>query len=410
MTSPDPRVPTPVRGVDARRLTITPAEAFVLGLVDGRATIEELADLSGLAREVLVTALARLAAAGAIELPRPPPRASQTFASPAATTDAELLAAASELSPDLRRRVVELRRRVEHGDHYAALGVERTADRRDVRRAYGDLVGWVHPDRHFGVDLGPFRPVLDALFARLTEAHDVLASATRRAAYDATLPPAAAAPAPPPAPAAPTPPAPAPRTPPPAPPPSAVAAAPPARPPAPRASPAPLATPSAVVPPTPEAERERREALARKLLGNRVPARATSSSAPPAGAAPPAPTTAVADGSAAALESEGARAAAAGRVADALRLYGVAARQRPTDGPLHHRAAAELERAAPREALAFARRAAELEPDDGATRLLLARLYHAAGLVPAARAELRAALRLVPESPEAIALGRRLGA
>ena len=44
-----------------------------------------------------------------------------------------------------------------------------------------------HPDRYFGKSLGSFKPKLERLFTRVTEAHDVLTRVSAREDYDRYL-------------------------------------------------------------------------------------------------------------------------------------------------------------------------------------------------------------------------------
>jgi hypothetical protein len=72
-------------------------------------------------------------------------------------------------------------------DFYALLGVAHDADTKTIKRAYNARVIEFHPDRYFRKRLGTFKPKLEAIFARMTEAQEVLCSAIRRAEYDAAL-------------------------------------------------------------------------------------------------------------------------------------------------------------------------------------------------------------------------------
>jgi curved DNA-binding protein CbpA len=139
-----------------------------------------------------------------------------------------------DLTAEQQAHVADVFGKLESITHYELLGVPRAADKKAIKRAYYDRTSDFHPDRYFRKQLGSFKGMMQAIFAKMTEAHDVLCDTERRAAYDAEL----TANAPPPAPPVPTP-------------------APPE--PAPRASTAPLD------------DRARREALARKLLGGRRP-------------------------------------------------------------------------------------------------------------------------------------------
>ncbi len=67
------------------------------------------------------------------------------------------------------------------------LGVETSADKKVIKRAYYELAAAFHPDRYFRKRLGSFKVRMEAVFARLTIAHDTLADKENRAAYDAYL-------------------------------------------------------------------------------------------------------------------------------------------------------------------------------------------------------------------------------
>jgi molecular chaperone DnaJ len=65
-------------------------------------------------------------------------------------------------------------------DHYAVLGVERTASSEDIKRAYRRLALEYHPDRH------PDDPEAQERFLKINAAYDVLSNAASRARYDTT--------------------------------------------------------------------------------------------------------------------------------------------------------------------------------------------------------------------------------
>ncbi|NDI15608.1 MAG: J domain-containing protein [Actinobacteria bacterium] len=74
-------------------------------------------------------------------------------------------------------------------DHYATLGVSRTASHEQIRRAYRERMRAAHPDSSGGRTSGASRPSGSAAaeVTRIAEAWDVLSSPTRRAAYDLQL-------------------------------------------------------------------------------------------------------------------------------------------------------------------------------------------------------------------------------
>lgn len=70
---------------------------------------------------------------------------------------------------------------------YDLLGVPRLADKKTIKRAYNERTIEFHPDRYFRKRLGSFKPKLEAIFMRMTEAQEILCSTERRAQYDAAL-------------------------------------------------------------------------------------------------------------------------------------------------------------------------------------------------------------------------------
>ncbi len=67
------------------------------------------------------------------------------------------------------------------------MGVTRDADRKVVKSAYYDAASAFHPDRYFRKRLGAYKPKMEAIFSRVTVAHDVLTDREKRAEYDAYL-------------------------------------------------------------------------------------------------------------------------------------------------------------------------------------------------------------------------------
>lgn len=284
------KVPRLVSGVDVRQFKLEPMDGFVMTRIDGTLRERELARETGLPEFAVARAIDKLVDLGIVErvapgapaaAAAPPPPPARPRASAIAEYSEGLLApkydpseleAPSDLTFEQRKRIVDLFYRLDDLDHYTLLGTTREADRRTIKRAYFELAAVFHPDRYFKKDLGAYKPKLEIVFNRVTEAHDTLADAAKRAEYDAYLAEVAtthgmeamleraieeaarAAPAPEPSAAAGEPPAP--RQPIPSPPPSQPSGAP--------------SRPS--VAPTTEELQRRREALARRLAGGRVSA------------------------------------------------------------------------------------------------------------------------------------------
>lgn len=92
-----------------------------------------------------------------------------------------------ELDFAMRARVEELHGRLRTTSHYELLGVDRDADKKTIKRLYFQRTVEFHTDRYFGKKLGRYGSMMNAIFCRMNDAYDVLASPERRAAYDAQL-------------------------------------------------------------------------------------------------------------------------------------------------------------------------------------------------------------------------------
>lgn len=213
---PDARVRTPkpvAERRDVRGAPLSPTDGFVLSRVDGIATEKDLVATTGLPEDQIVTSLAKLEALKLITFdgsdgPKPaaPSPSGTVPAAAAQVTSSTQLKAASpraeppltpeeealldedvELDVDIRRRVLVMHRGLQQLDHYAILSVERTADRKALKRAYFDLAAKFHPDKYFRKNLGPYKVRMEAIFGRITLAHDTLTNREARAEYDAYL-------------------------------------------------------------------------------------------------------------------------------------------------------------------------------------------------------------------------------
>ena len=213
--TPHSRLPRLVEGIDLRGLPIGPAHAFVLSRVDGRCTELEIADEAGIEPQVVAATLEELVRLGAIWFDQPAaarspsqrPRRLKASVSgatrigpiiearggpqaqhpAAALYDPRDLNEDVDIEPERRRVILDTFHRLDSITHYQMLRVEPSADKRAVKNAYFEVVNLFHPDRYFGKNLGSFKPKLERIFARLTEAHDTLTRSGPRAEYDAYL-------------------------------------------------------------------------------------------------------------------------------------------------------------------------------------------------------------------------------
>ncbi len=215
-----------------RSLPLGPVDGFVLSRIDGALTVLDLAHASGLPLEQVVVSVRKLQSLEIIEVPgltatrstpsivaartaaAPPPPAPATATTPASPPprrparvpsplpsrrESDLppkpLAAPAEarfeegidLDRSQQTQILELHARALAGDHYALLGVARTADKKAIKRAYFELATKVHPDKFFRKQLGAYKLRMETIFEKITEAHETLTSKNQRTDYDAYL-------------------------------------------------------------------------------------------------------------------------------------------------------------------------------------------------------------------------------
>jgi len=197
------KVPRLVAHVDVRQLKLDATDGFLLTRIDGRLGKKELARDTGLPEFQVERTLEKLQKLGVIEhidpsapppeAAPPPPVRDRTqlpqFASIGIDPkyDPKELEEDIELSADQKKRVLDLFYRLDDLDHYTLLGVGKEADKKTTKRAYFELASLMHPDRYFKKNLGSYKGKMEALFGRITEAHDVLVDAAKRLDYDAYL-------------------------------------------------------------------------------------------------------------------------------------------------------------------------------------------------------------------------------
>jgi hypothetical protein len=176
-------------GAEIRSLPLGPTEMRVLSLVDGVATVQQIADVAGLDADLVTLLLAKLEHLRLVAIAKPGPAAVPTH-----ETRASGVVASEHVDLD-DETIASIEAFAARGDddHYALLGVARDADKKAIKRAYFELTSRFHPDRFFRKRTGPYKAKIDAIFERITIAQEVLLSADRRAMHDAQLPPPAPA-------------------------------------------------------------------------------------------------------------------------------------------------------------------------------------------------------------------------
>lgn len=206
---------------DVLGMSLQRGDAFLLSNVDGTTSIADLAEITGEDLSRVASRVRALLEAGAIELrgrpgrslrprsltpranpprrpvlddvePRshppcpspstPPPSAREPAVAPPPQQDDTC-----DLDDELKLRIDRAASAPDGRHHYAVLGVSRRASGKEIQRAYFAIAATLHPDRHFGKKLGPYKRKLELVFRRATEAYEVLRVAKKREEYDAYL-------------------------------------------------------------------------------------------------------------------------------------------------------------------------------------------------------------------------------
>ena len=215
-----------------QRVTLTPADGFVLSRVDGTLSAREIVNMIDLPREETHKSLFALLSTGMIEYlplpPKPKPAAAGAKAKPravglqavpvkeappaplppppsAAEAAAQAAAHAVAAQDDPRRmEVLEAFAALKHRTHFEVLGLQRAATEPQVKEAYFRLARRFHPDVHHDPALADLRDKIEAIFVRLGEAYEVLRNPRIRAKYESQIAPAPGAPVAAPVPAVPS--------------------------------------------------------------------------------------------------------------------------------------------------------------------------------------------------------------
>ncbi len=205
-----------------QKLTLSPADGFVLSRVDGVTSAREIVQMIPLPPEQTQKSLLGLISTGVIEYagvrrprdasapvhpaperpPAPPlvapppsaaPRASVAPppAAPVAPPPSEPPPAATgpldEKAAERRREILEASEGLKTRNHFEVLGLSRAVGEAEVKDAYFRLAKRFHPDVHHGASLGDLRDELEAVFIRLGEAYEVLRDPRKRGDYEERL-------------------------------------------------------------------------------------------------------------------------------------------------------------------------------------------------------------------------------
>jgi len=201
-----------------QRVTLTPADGYVLSRVDGTLSGREVVAMIPLPPEETQRSLFGLLSTGMVEyLPLPPKKkpAAPARKRPSGPVGLEAvpvpevppppleappvdLAAQAALARDDPRRmeILQTFADLQKQTHFELLGLGRQGTEAEVKEAYFRLAKRFHPDVHHDPALADLRDKIEAIFVRLGEAYEVLRNPTARARYESQTAPAAPSPQP----------------------------------------------------------------------------------------------------------------------------------------------------------------------------------------------------------------------
>lgn len=180
-------------GVKIESLPLSPQEGFVLSRINGMTSVREIISGTGLPPQMVEAALQKLEGLGAIEFQNVQAAAPR---SRSASRPKPPTAAPAVGSPDGTGKVLErielIAKSMQKLDHYQLLSLRRGATANDIKEAYVKLSREMHPDRFHKVNLGKRKAVVESVFARISEAYEVLKDDSKRREYDRHLLPESA--------------------------------------------------------------------------------------------------------------------------------------------------------------------------------------------------------------------------
>jgi len=172
------KIPQQVEDADVRAHDISAQEAFIHSCIDGVLNIDDIADLTVLSPVEVFASIERLVSLKVVEWV-----ASKTSSGPPVTELVEDV----EIDGVLQERIIQAFHRSDKLNHYELLGVAMDAERAEIRKAYFALSKVFHPDAYYGKRLGSFKPKMEVVFRKVTDAYEAVGRAKKREAYDRYL-------------------------------------------------------------------------------------------------------------------------------------------------------------------------------------------------------------------------------
>ena len=189
--------------LDWSLLTLDQTEGFLLSRVSGPTSTSDLSAMTGLpneqVRSIVISLIKKSALLltdgdlGAAVSAKGQPKANTNPYEGFVFTPADL-AAPCDIDDKQKKRILFFFGNLEKWNHYALLGLKRTATDKDIKKGYFKASKEFHPDAYFRRDLGIYKKKIESIFKAMKAAYDVLRKPKMRAAYDETMPAASFSP------------------------------------------------------------------------------------------------------------------------------------------------------------------------------------------------------------------------
>lgn len=198
-------MPRLVQGVDIKNLRLTPSQGYILSRVDGQATEDAISTATGIPKSLVTEAIDKLVEMGALRFGDEPKEKAKVkersdvqegnvaLGGVAAAGNAnplfraEELAEPADLDEEKKKQILNAYYLLDKLNFYELFGLHQLVDKKEIKSAYYQIAPDFHPDKFFRKDLGSFKPKIEAIFGRLTDAHDTLTKNQLRREYDEYL-------------------------------------------------------------------------------------------------------------------------------------------------------------------------------------------------------------------------------
>ncbi len=180
------------QSLDLHKLRIDAKEGFLLSRVDGKTSVEQLLMVSGMSRQETMYSLSKLLEQEIIFF-EGEPKVRAKIAPDVPIKDEEIQeeeGAADEeveIAEEDKKKILSTYRSLGDLNYYKILGIEKDSNRREIKRAYFALSREFHPDRYFRKSIGTFKPMLEAIFKKVSEAYEIVYDPESQKEYNKSI-------------------------------------------------------------------------------------------------------------------------------------------------------------------------------------------------------------------------------